>query len=67
MMELIWCFVMALLGEQRGREAQGLARNNLPAQSLYLPGSLGVVEPAPSSLALPSHQWRIATVPLGGG
>lgn len=44
-MELIWCFIIMLLGEQRGRGGP-MPQDHLPAQSSVLPWvSLGVLEP----------------------
>lgn len=50
-MELIWCFITVLLGEQRGKRGPELAQNQPRHRALYLPGSPRGVEAAPP----PSH------------
>lgn len=42
-MELIWYFIIVLLGEQRGKKGLGLVSNKQPVQSSV--GIFGAVEP----------------------
>ena len=63
-MELIWCFIIMLLGEQRGRGGLG-PHHHLLAQSSVLPWvSLGVLEPG--SL-LPCPPFPPVASPSRGG
>ena len=63
-MELIWCFIIMFLGEQRERGGPG-PHHHLPAQGSVLPWvSLGVLEPG--SL-LPCPPFPPVASPSSGG
>lgn len=57
-MELIWCFIIMLLGEQRGKGGMGPGSEQPPStEHLYFfPHLRGPWNQVPSSLGLLSHQ-----------